>query len=347
MIQWIIGGVEYVVILQEWQILCVIYVGGGVGLLIFDVILIEWWCGIFLFGSVVVCGCEVYFYSDDGFFYFDGLQLVLIGVEWVDCEFVCCFNILDQINVFLVIDLENKFYVILFFGFLIIGLGSEIFVYYWLIRCWVEIEQIVELLFEIIIQQIIVEIVGFDFVNIDISFFVNILIDSLIFKGGEMCLGVFDQMNVLVFFDGMVKWVVVDIQEWQLLVNCCVLVNWVWLLVEGGVFQVLILFCNDLCSVLCEIGFCLLLCDGQVYVYVIGCYYCFWICLEVGDDIWSYIQGVQIENDEIQDMGVFQCFWFLNIFMCWKIFWVMSGSIGVSWCRLLIVVLLWCGRLFW
>ena len=303
-IQRIIGGAEYAVILQERQISRATYVGGGEGSPIFDVIPIERRRGTPLPGSVAARGREVYFYSDDGFFYFDGSQSVPIGAERVDREFASRFNISDQTNVFAAIDPENKLYAILFPGPTATGLGSEIFVYHWPTGRWAETEQIAELLFETTTQQITLETAGADFANIDTSPFANTSIDSPIFKGGEMRLGGFDQTHGLAFFDGMTKRATVDTQERQLRPNRLSLVNKIRPLVEGGAPQVAVLWRDDLSQSPGDSGFGLLESDGQVDVHVTARYHRFTVRLEAGDEGWSHIQGVQVEDSEIEDMGI-------------------------------------------
>ena len=302
-IQRIVGGAEYGVVFQERQISRATYVGGGTGSPIFDVVPIDRRRGTPFSGSVAARGREVYFYSEDGFHYFDGSQSVPIGAQRVDREFAKRISGGDETTVFSAIDPENKLYMILFPGPASTELGSEIFVYHWPTGRWAETAQVAEILFESAVQSTIVDVGTASFANIDTSPFANTSIDSPLFQGGEIRLAAFDRDHALSFFSGPNKRAIVETTERQLRPNRLALVNKVRPLVEGGQPQVAALFRDDLTAAPTEGLFGALESDGQVDVHIAARYHRFCIQMTEGQ-AWTHILGVQVEDDEIEDMGI-------------------------------------------
>jgi hypothetical protein len=302
-IQRIVGGAEYGVILQERQISRATYVGGGSGSPIFDVIAVDRGRGTPLPGSVAARGREVYFYSEDGFHYFDGSQSVPIGAQRVDREFARRFQGGDETDVYAAIDVEQKLYMILFPGSGSPGLGSEIFAYHWPTGRWAETEQIAEIIFESAVQSLTLETAGADFANIDTSPFANISVDSPIFQGGEMRLAAFDQNHALSFFSGPPKRATVDTAERQMIPNRLALINRVRPLVEGGQPEVAVLTRDDLTALPVLSAFGALESDGQVDIHETGRYHRFRVRIGEGQS-WTHILGVQVEDQELQNMGI-------------------------------------------
>lgn len=303
-IQRVVGGAEYAVVFQERQISRAQYVGGGAGSPIFDVIPIDRGRGTPVPGSVASRGREVFFYSEDGFRYFDGSQSYPIGDERVDRQFAARFDVNNRDKVFSAIDPENKLYAILFPGQGETDIGSEIFFYHWPSQRWAETEEVAEVIFDSSTQSLNVDSGLTDFANIDTSPFASVSIDSPQFQGGAVRLGAFDESHVFSLFSGSTKQALVDTQERQLIPNRLSLVSKVRPLVEGGAPRIQVLWRDDLASTPVTTSAAMTESDGQVDAHITARYHRFRIRMEAGDEDWSHIQGVQIEDDQIQDMGV-------------------------------------------
>ena len=299
----IVGGKEYGVVFQDRAISRMTYVGGGAGSPIFDVQSIEGGRGTPVPGSIAARGRFVFYYSEDGFQLFDGSQSIPIGSERIDREFASRFDVGNRTDVFASIDPINKLYCILFPGSGSTGLPGELFCFHWPTQKWAETAQIAEIIFEAATQPVTGDAAPLGPTDADAGPFASSSMDSSVFKGGEIQAGAFDSTHALAFFNGMVKPATVTTQERQLFNNRLSKVNKVRPLVNGGDPRIRALY-RDAQNETQTTGIQEILNgDGQADIDITARYHSFQIELPAGDT-WDHIQGVQIEDDQIEDMGV-------------------------------------------
>jgi hypothetical protein len=211
----IVGGADYGLVFQERLIQRMVYVGSPV---IFDFQPVDRKRGTPVSGSVVGHGRNVFYWSEEGFQMFDGLQSHPIGDGRVDNTFANQFDITNKKFVHAAVDPLNKLYVIAFPGTGSSGgLPNRLFVCYWPKMRWAEIEVDTQVVLKAFTQGYTLDSLDDLGTDIDDSGVFDESFDSDKWKGGQFRFSAFDSTNKLAFFTGSNLAGIVDTKEIQLI----------------------------------------------------------------------------------------------------------------------------------
>ena len=169
-------------------------------------------------GSIAQLGTLVYYLGEDGFYAFDGTQSMPIGANKVDKTF---FADLDQNYLYLVsaaIDPINKLYLVAYPGAGHNGTScNKLLMYNWQLQKWSPSIPLPNGGIELIARAIsfgytldqLYTVLGYSLDNLPFP------LDSRIWTGGNLLLGLFDNTHKLNFFTGSALAATVDTSEIQ------------------------------------------------------------------------------------------------------------------------------------
>jgi len=183
-------------------------------------------------GSVARFQHVTFFYSDLGFYAFDGITANPIGSGRIDEFFEADLNISFQHNVSSVIDPINKLYIIAYpnveSGN---GTPNRLLIYKWTINRWARVEEDIELIFSGLSAGYTLEALDAISGSIDALAF---SLDSPVWQGGTLSLSGFNSAHRVVNFDGAAKTARFLTGEGQLVENARAFVTTIRPLVQGA-----------------------------------------------------------------------------------------------------------------
>jgi hypothetical protein len=191
-----------------------IWAGGGV---VFDFFPAQGVRGCFASGSLAQLGDRVYGLFEDGFYVFDGATAVPIGANKVDKTFFTDLDSQYVSNISAAIDPVNKLYIILYPGAGHNGVNcNKLLMYNWQLNRWTPsipisagAEFIMRALsFGYTLDQLYT-ILGYTLDTVPYP------LDSRVWTGGSLLLGIFDTLHKLNFFTGSPLAATVDSSEIQ------------------------------------------------------------------------------------------------------------------------------------
>jgi hypothetical protein len=165
-------------------------------------------------GSIAQNGALVYYLGEDGFYVFDGSTSVPIGANKVDKTFYTNIN-QNYINrVSSAIDPINKLYIVAYpSNSSALGVPDSLLIYNWFIQKWSSAS---------ITSEIVVRALSFGFTLDQLYTKLNYTIDGLpfgldsrVWTGGNLLLGIFDANHKLNFFTGSSLQATIDSSEIQ------------------------------------------------------------------------------------------------------------------------------------
>ena len=298
----VVGGADYGVVFQNNLISRMTYVGSPT---IFDFQPVDRKRGTFVSGSVAGHGRDIFYWSEEGFHRFDGLQSIPIGDGRVDQSFINQFDVAQKRTVFSAIDPKNKLYAIAFPGSGATGgLPNKLYVCYWPRNKWADVDVDVEIIVKSFTQGFTLD--GLDSVGTDIddaSVF-DVSFDADKWKGNQFRFGAFDMDHKLGFFTGSNLKAVLDTTEVQLIQGSRSFVTSVKPLVQGGGSSTITVEPGSRQRQSDEhtfsatvtqnaIGECPVLTDAWFHRWR----------LRIDGDDWEHAQGVEIPDDQIQPGG--------------------------------------------
>lgn len=208
-----LGGADGAVIMQHaiWR---VVWVGAPN---VFQFYPMEGVRGSIASGSIAQLGGIFFYLGEDGFYMNDGMQSIPIGIDKIDKTF---FADLDQGNLALIssaIDPINKLYIVLYPGAAhASGISNKMLMYNWALRRWAPAipiaagaERVIRALsFGYTLDQLYT-ILGYTLDTLPYP------LDSRVWQGGSVLLGIFDANHKLNFFTGNPLAATVDFNEVQ------------------------------------------------------------------------------------------------------------------------------------
>jgi len=209
-VQRIIGGAEYGLVFLERQIQRMTYVGSP---LVFDFTPVDRRRGTNIPNSVIGHGRNVFFWSEEGAFAFDGAVSHPIGHLKVDRWLLNQFDPANADRVSAAIDPLNS---LVCWSFPTTGAGNSdiIMVYNWKDNRWAYVEQETQLLVHAETQGFSLE--DLDNISTDIDAGVLSPFDSDEYKGGDFRFAAFDTTNKLSYFTASNLAAEIDSAEMQL-----------------------------------------------------------------------------------------------------------------------------------
>ncbi len=196
-IQAVIGAQNYGVIIQERAITRMEFVGAP---LIFTFTTAEVNRGSKALNSIVSDGRFVYYYSEDGFFLFDGTQSIPIGDNKVDRFFTDRLDNTKLERIKAAVNPTEKYIVWAYpDDNNVAGNPTDMILYHWAEQRWSQVETTTTIIETMFSAGFTLE--GLDAQSTDLDALAFSL-DSRVWAGGKASLGAFSTDNKLGFFDG-------------------------------------------------------------------------------------------------------------------------------------------------
>lgn len=204
----IVGYKKYGVVITEDSLHRMDYVGGAI---IFDFEKIEGSKGSQIPSSITASGRDVFYYSPEGFFRFNGMESVPIGTEKIDTFFKDDLDFNYRHRIRSASDPERKLYIIAYPGAgNVSGRPNKILIYRWDINRWSYAETTVELLFRSFSQGFTLEQLD----NISASLDgLDASLDSSAYAGGRLMLAGCDGDFKVGTFSGAALDAIIDTAE--------------------------------------------------------------------------------------------------------------------------------------
>lgn len=232
----IVGGADYGLIFQERLISRMVYRGSP---RIFDFIPVDRKRGTVVSGSVCGHGRNVFYWSEEGFHLFDGLESHNIGEGRVNQTFANEFDITNKRLVTCGIDPKNKLYAIAY-----PASGStpnKMLVCYWPKMRWASVSVNTQIILKTFTQGFTLDSLDQLGTDIDDSGVFDESFDSDKWKGGQFRFAAFTSDNKLGFFTGSNLAASLDTTEKQLFPGRRAVVTGVRPFIDGGsAFRILI-----------------------------------------------------------------------------------------------------------
>lgn len=287
----VVGGVEYGVVFQEKQINRMTYTGPP---LIFTIEAVDRQRGTPIPNSVCAHGRNIFYYSEEGFFRFNGIQSEPIGDGLVDKTFQREFDVSNKERVSCAIDPVNKLYLIAYPGSGgSVGVTNKLLACYWPERKWSEIELgDFDILLRAATQGFTLE--GLDSISTDIDAGVLESFDSDAYKGGRYRLSAFDSEHKLAYFTGANLKPTLATRELQLTPGRRSKVRSVRPIVDGGTWTIQVGSKTKNTDTASFTTATSLSDDGEAHIIDDNRYHRFRAVGTAGDT-WENIQGVEVE----------------------------------------------------
>lgn len=216
-IQGIVGGLGTadMAVFMDHQIVRGVWVGGNV---VFDFFPAEGVRGTPAPGSIAQLGPLVYYLGEDGFYSFDGSNSTPIGATRVDRTFFADLDATYMGSVCSAIDPINKLYIVGYPGSGHTGSNcNKMLIYNWQLDKWSQAMPIGGGSFEIISRALsfgytldqLYTILGYNLDNLPF------VLDSRVWTGGNLLMGIFDTNHMLNFFTGVPLDATIDTSEVQ------------------------------------------------------------------------------------------------------------------------------------
>ena len=197
-VQRVVASGEYGVVFQENQI-GRLDLSTGIG---FEYRVADQRRGALMAGGVIPYGRQVFYSSNDGFFVFNGVDSEPIGDGLIDRRFRQFYDNSNKRRVTGAIDERNK----LAIWSLPFNTGGDtpnrLFMYHWPSGKWSESDEAVSILISLETPGINTEDPTFGPEFTDTGIFADTLVDSPIFRGGELRFAAFDTARRLAFNNG-------------------------------------------------------------------------------------------------------------------------------------------------
>lgn len=210
-VQGIVGGPNYGIIIQERCIQRMNYVGSP-QVFTFDVLKRKH--GTQIPNSIIGVGSDVFYIADDGFYRFDGVQVLAIGNDKVNKWFLENFDLTYKDRLSASIDVANT---IVMWAFTTNGAGSggnpnRILCYNWISGKFTLIEQSLEILFQALTLGLTLE--ELDDISTDLDA-LPFSLDSDAYKGGKLLAGAFNTDHKVGYFNGDDMTAVIETTEFE------------------------------------------------------------------------------------------------------------------------------------
>ena len=219
-------------VFQNTIIRRLVYTGSPV---IFDPQPVDRKRGTFVSGSIASHGRNVFYWSEEGFHLFNGLESIPIGDGRVDRTFANQFDPSQKRSVTAAIDDKNKIYAIAFPGAGATGgIPNKLYLCYWPGNKWADVDIEIEVLSRTFTQGFTLD--GLDALGTDIddSAVFDESFDSDKWKGNQFRFGAFDMDHKLGFFTGSNLAATFTTRERQLFQGRRSMVSSIRPLVDGG-----------------------------------------------------------------------------------------------------------------
>ena len=233
----IIGG-EYGTIIQERAISRMTYIGTP-DIFQFDTVDVS--RGTIAPGSVVQLGRGIFYIAEDGFFLFDGIQSVPIGVNKVDKTFISDLNSAYYDRISAAVDPTNEVVMWAYPGSGSSGTADTIMIYHWPTQKWSKAVVDVEVLLKGYSLGYTLE--GLDALSSSIDSLTYSL-DSRAYTGGALQIGAYDSSHRYATFSGSALSAVFETAEYMLNPNQRTNLTSVTPYVDGGATTVQIGYRN-------------------------------------------------------------------------------------------------------